>query len=231
MLAETQHRFRKALGAADASAVLSLIGGVPDAARRMEIYRRHHRESLVRHLRRRFPTIEFLVGSEPMTRLAQEFIAANAPMAPCMAEYGGEFARFIGTTPEAGRHPYLRAAAEIDWLLGEVAVAVDAPPLPVAALAAFPPERLPELVLRLQPGTRSASNCRSNTFSPPSRSGWSSPAPAAPSPSTGWTPARSPFAAASRLVAPSAPPWTRRWRTTPGSIPAARSPRCSAHAS
>lgn len=154
MLAETQSLFRRALGADDASAVLALVSGVPDGAQRMEIYRRHHRESLVRHLRGRFPTVEWLLGSVPMVQLARAFIAAHAPTAPCMAEYGGGFVEFIGTTAEAARHRYLRSAAEIDWLLGEVAVAIDAPPLPIAALASCAPERLPDLTLALQPGAR-----------------------------------------------------------------------------
>lgn len=154
MLAETQARFRQALDAPDASTVLPLIAGVPDSAKRMEIYRRHHRESLVRHLRRRFPTIEWLIGSEAMSTLAHGFIAAHAPSAPCMAEYGGAFVPFVAASSAAARHGYLGAAAEIDWLLGEVAVAVDAPALPITNLAAHAPEALPDLSLRLQPGVR-----------------------------------------------------------------------------
>jgi hypothetical protein len=154
MLAETQTRFRRSLDAADASAVLPLLAGVPDAVQRMEIYRRHHRESLVRHLHGRFPTVDWLLGPVPMRRLTLEFIAAHAPAGPCMAEYGAEFIPFIEASPEAMRHRYLPAAAQIDWLLGQAAVAIDAPPLPIAALASQAPERLPDLVLQLQPGVR-----------------------------------------------------------------------------
>lgn len=154
MLAETQARFRRALGDADASAVLPLVSGVADAARRMEIYRRHHRESLVRHILGRFPTVEWLLGSASMSRLAAVFIAAHPPAAPCMAEYGADFPELLDVSEAARRHRYLRAAAELDWLLGEVAVAIDAPPLSIATLAGHPAERLPDLKLRLQPGTR-----------------------------------------------------------------------------
>ena len=152
MLAEIQTRFRQALDAADASAVLPLFAGVPDAGQRMEIYRRHHRESLVRHLHGRFPTVDWLLGPAPMRRLALAFIAAPAPAGPCMAEYGADFIPFVEASQEAMRHRYLGAAAEIDWLLGKVAVAIDAPPLPIAALASYAPELLPDLVLQLQPG-------------------------------------------------------------------------------
>lgn len=154
MLAETQARFRHALGAADAAAVLPLIAGIPDAAQRMEIYRRHHRESLVRHLRRRFPTVEWLLGSAPMTQLATEFIAVRPPAAPCMAEYGEEFVQFVGASAEAKPHRYLGEAAEIDWLLGQAAVAIEAPPLPITVLASLPAERLPDVTVGLQPGVR-----------------------------------------------------------------------------
>lgn len=154
MLAETQARFRQALGAPDASTVLPLIAGVPDSARRMEIYRRHHRESLVRHLRRRFPTIEWLIGSEAMDALARAFIASHPPSAPCMSEYGEAFIGFVGAGPGAARHRYLGAAAALDWLLGETAVAIDDTPLSIAVLAGHPPEALPDVVLCLQPGLR-----------------------------------------------------------------------------
>jgi len=154
MLAEVQARFRQALDAVDASAVMPLFGGIPDAAQRMEIYRRHHRESLVRHLHGRFPTVDWLLGPAAMRQLALEFIAAHAPTGPCMAEYGAEFIPFIEASPGATRHRYLGAAAEIDWLLGQVAVAIDAPLLSIAALASQAPERLPDLILQLQPGVR-----------------------------------------------------------------------------
>src|SRR5690606_31958782 len=86
--------------------------------------------------------------------LARAFIVAHPPTAPCMAEYGGAFPGFLGAAEDAARYPYLPATAAIDWALGEVAVAIDHPPVAIAALAAHPQEGLPDLGLRLQPGLR-----------------------------------------------------------------------------
>ena len=152
-LAETQARFRAALDG-EGRGVLPLLGRVPDAAARLAIYQRHHRQSLVRHLRGRFPTVEWLLGSDAMADLAREFIVAHPPAAPCMAEYGELFPAFIADAEVGQRLEYLAPAARLDWQLGQTAVAVDQPALAIGALAATPPDELPDLRLRLQPGVR-----------------------------------------------------------------------------
>ena len=153
-LAETQAQLHRAIGGGDPVAALALLAGRFDPALRLDIYRHHHRESLTRHVIGRFPTIQWLLGAERMLVLARAFIAVHPPTAPCMAEYGGAFPGFLGQAEDALRHPYLPATAAIDWALGEIAVAIDHPPLPIAELGAYKQERLPDLGLRLQPGLR-----------------------------------------------------------------------------
>lgn len=153
-LAEAQAHLHRAIGGGDPAAALALLVGRFDPAQRLEIYRHHHRQSLARHIIGRFPTIAWLLGSERMLTLARDFIGTHPPTAPCMAEYGGAFPRFLADAAETARHPYLPAAAAIDWALGEIAVAIDHPPLAIAVLAGEEQERLPDLGLRLQPGMR-----------------------------------------------------------------------------
>lgn len=152
-LAETQARFRAALDD-EGRGVLPLLGRVPDAASRLAIYQRHHRESLVRHLRGRFPTVEWLLGSDAMAELARAFILAHPPTAPCMAEYGEPFPAFIADSEAGQRLGYLAPAARLDWWLGQTAVAVDRPAIAIDTLASIPPAELPDLRLILQPGVR-----------------------------------------------------------------------------
>lgn len=152
-LAETQARFRAALDG-DGRGVLPLLGRVPDAAARFAIYQRHHSQSLVRHLRGRFPTVEWLLGSDAMGHLAGAFIVAQPPVAPCMAEYGEPFPAFVAGSEAGQRFAYLAPAAHLDWWLGQTAVATDRPALAIDALAATPPAELPDLRLLLQPGVR-----------------------------------------------------------------------------
>ncbi|HEV7277040.1 MAG TPA: DNA-binding domain-containing protein [Devosiaceae bacterium] len=153
-LAETQAHLHRAIGGGDPGTALALLAGRFDPAQRLAIYRHHHRQSLTRHILGRFPTIQWLLGSERMQLLARDFTVAHRPTAPCIAEYGGAFPGFLGETDDATRHPYLPATAAIDWALGEVAVAIDHSPLAIAKLRARPQERLPDLRLQLQPGMR-----------------------------------------------------------------------------
>ena len=124
------------------------------AASRFAIYRRHYRESLTRHIRGRFPTVEWLLGSPRMMALTEAFTRATPPAAPCMAEYGAEFIDFASRSDEGRVFPYLGKLAQLDWHLGDIAVAIDLPAASIAALQDFEPETLPDLVLVLQPGLR-----------------------------------------------------------------------------
>ena len=153
-LADAQALFRAAIAGGDALAVYPLLGGVRDVSQRLAIYRRHHRQSLVRHIVGRFPTLAWLLGSDSMLALAEGFALAHPPTAACMAEYGETFPAFVAASEQGRTHPYLAATAELDWCLGQTAVAVDFPPLGIDVLAATPPDRLPEVKLALQPGTR-----------------------------------------------------------------------------
>lgn len=153
-LADTQARFRGALDSGREAAVRALIAAGPRMERRLAIYQRHHHGSLSRHLCGRFPTVEWLLGTDAMASLASAFAADHLPTAPCMAEYGGGFPAFVAASEPGRRLPYLTFAASLDWLLGQTAVAIDSEPLAITALAGFPPDRLPDLRLDLRPGTR-----------------------------------------------------------------------------
>jgi hypothetical protein len=127
-LADVQALFRAAITGGNAVAAYPLLGGVPDVPQRLAIYRRHHRQSLGRHLFGRFPTLAWLLGSDSMLALAQAFALTHSPTTPCMAEYGETFPAFVAASEQGHIHPYLAAAAELDWCLGQTAVAVDSPP-------------------------------------------------------------------------------------------------------
>lgn len=152
-LSDVQAQFRAAVVSRDGTVPAMLLAPAPVAGR-LEIYRRHFREALVRHIAGRFPTVEWLLGSTRMRPLAEQFVRAAPPTAPCMAEYGAGFIDALKWDPTTGDVPYIGDVAELDWLLGGVSVAVSKPVLPIAALAAYPADRLPDCGLRLQPGTR-----------------------------------------------------------------------------
>jgi hypothetical protein len=71
-----------------------------------------------------------------------------------MAEYGAGFVGALQWDEGTSALPYLEDVASLDWALGDVAVAVDGAALSITMLANYPPDSLPDLTLRLQPGLR-----------------------------------------------------------------------------
>lgn len=153
-LAEVQRRVRDAMLAGDAGPLASLIDAGPrDATRRMAIHLRHYRVSLVAVLMGRFPATTWLLGSAQVEAAATQFVAAVPPSAPCVAEYGAAFPAFLGTWPVAERASYLEPFADLEWHFGRLSVAVDAPAMDAATLAALNADDLVDTVLTLQGGT------------------------------------------------------------------------------
>ena len=152
-LSESQARFRAAVMSPSAEVPDMLCAPVP-VGKRFEIYRRHHRQSLTRHIAGRYPTVEWLLGSVRMLEVTERFVSASPPVSACMAEYGAGFAAALVADAATAALPYLGDVAALDWLLGEVSIAIDRPALAITALAALPSERLPDFGLELQPGLR-----------------------------------------------------------------------------
>lgn len=152
-LSETQAQFRAAVETPDSPVPAMLVAPAPLAGR-LDIYRRHYREGLTRHLLGRYPTVEWLLGSRRMIAVLDRFIVQSPPIAPCMAEYGQALIAALRADAVAQDVPYVADVAELDWHLGNVSVAIDQPALEITRLAEFPGEMLPDLVLNLQPGLR-----------------------------------------------------------------------------
>lgn len=153
-LADAQARLRSALVEGDAAAIVPVLVGGRDPAKRVAIHRRHYAKSLVTALLGKFPAVCWLMGQPFVTEAAQEFIRRRPPTAPCIAEYGADFSDFLSDRPGAESVPYLRWFAELEWHLGHVSIAVDRAALGIDAFAATPADILPDLVLALQPGLR-----------------------------------------------------------------------------
>ena len=150
-LGETQTLFRRAVAGGPADQVVALLKAPADPLERLEIYRRHYRESFRRHLRGRYPTVEWLLGTDAMIDLADALLREHPPRAPSLAEYGAELIDLVASRRD--RHPpWLSDIARLDWHLGSMSVAVEEPPLTIAALTELAPETLLDVTLRLQPG-------------------------------------------------------------------------------
>ncbi len=152
-LADTQSAFRDVIVAdAPPADVLAGLADVGDKAYRLSIHQRHYDASLVTVLRGRYPTLEWLLGSEFLGAAATLFARQFPPTRPCMAEYGADFPRFLATRSGTERMPWLAELGALERQVGAVSVAIEKPPLALDALTTFAdidPERIS---VTLQPG-------------------------------------------------------------------------------
>lgn len=127
-LVDIQTGLRDALINGDTAIVAPLLRGGVHAEQRLAVHQRHYAASLTRMLVERFPATVWLVGSDLVTHAARSFIREHPPSAPCLAEYGETFPRYLGAFPVAGSVPYLSQFAELEWHLGRLALATDDSP-------------------------------------------------------------------------------------------------------
>ena len=150
-LSDTQAQFRDAVTGGPADGLLATLRCPADPAVRLDIYRRHHRESFRRHLRGRYPTLEWLLGTDPLVALCDATLRQSPPRAPSMSEYGQELVETL-RADDSGLPPYIADVARLDWALGCVSVAVDHSGITIVALATVPADALDAVTLTLQPG-------------------------------------------------------------------------------
>lgn len=150
-LAETQAAFRVAVADEEQVRLPLQLVAPRRVDERFAVYRRHYREGFRRHLRGRYPTLEWLVGTDRMIAFADALVRRAPPLAPSLAEYGAGLIDVVAAGVGEGLPAYLPEAARLDWMLGQLSVQIDRPGLPIADFAMLAPELLPDVVLDLQP--------------------------------------------------------------------------------
>jgi hypothetical protein len=154
-LGDIQSHFRNAVIQADSNAVTTLaplLAGGDEPEKRLAIHQRNYRQSLVEALLVKFPAMGWLMGTSFVNAAAEHFVREHRPAAPCIAEYGSDFPAFCSSCPGAERAPYLRDFAELEWRVGQVAIAVDRPSLEAEHFSGIDLAVLPNVFLALQPG-------------------------------------------------------------------------------
>jgi hypothetical protein len=151
---DIQSHFRNAVIQANSN-VISLVpflAGGDEPQKRLAIHQRNYRQSLVEALLVKFPATAWLMGTSFLIAAAERFVCEHPPGAPCIAEYGSDFSAFLSRWPGAERAPYLRDFVELEWCVGQVAIAVDGPALESEYFSGFDSDVLLNLYLALQPG-------------------------------------------------------------------------------
>jgi hypothetical protein len=151
-LAEIQSLFSQGILTGEVSRLLPLLAGGRYPAKRFAIHQRHYESSLVMALLGKFPATAWLAGTRLVSEAASCFVHDCPPKAPCIAEYGREFPKFLSDRAGAVRLPYLLDFAELEWHVGHLAIAVDASAVSMEQLSVISPDALPDTVLILQPG-------------------------------------------------------------------------------
>ena len=154
-LPERQRDFAAALLDPDRPAPPGLVG--PDRApsvRRFSVYRNNVVTGLIEALEAAFPAVRRIVGDEFFRAMARAYVVADPPRSPIVLAYGAGFADYIGAFEPAESLPYLSDVARIERAWTESYHAGEAAPVEPAALAAIPPDRLPDARLALHPSVR-----------------------------------------------------------------------------
>jgi hypothetical protein len=153
-LAEIQSLFREALVAGQTDPLERLLSGGRRAKTRFDIHRRNYEASLINALLEKFPASAWLAGNTFLSQAAMLYVHRYPPEAPCIAEYGGGFPKFLSECPGAERAPYLQPFAALELCLGHAAIGIEEPCVSAEAFASVAPELLPDLTLSIQPGVR-----------------------------------------------------------------------------
>jgi hypothetical protein len=106
---------------------LDIESGNLTSARRIAIYRNHHRISLATALAANFPTVARVVGAEPFHALALNFVAENPLRDPRLENYGDGLPEFLADDERLGDLPYIFDVARLDRALNRAERAPDAP--------------------------------------------------------------------------------------------------------
>ena len=124
------------------------------ADKRFNVYRNNVTVSLIDALAAVYPAVQRITGVDFFRAMARSHIRATPPTSPLLFEYGRDFPVFIEQYEYASSMPWLADTARIERAWLDAYHAADAEPLPPAALAVVPQEKLADLVFITHPATR-----------------------------------------------------------------------------
>jgi hypothetical protein len=124
------------------------------ATKRYNVYRNNITVSLIDALAAIYPAVQRITGVDFFRAMARFHIRATPPTSPLLFEYGRDLPAFIESYEYARSMPWLADTARIERAWLDAYHAADAEPLSPAALAAFPSERLADVVFTVHPATQ-----------------------------------------------------------------------------
>lgn len=139
-LVEIQRGIAAAMISDDAAALagLGIVAGTISPAARIAIYRSNVFGNYRKALATTFPAVRQLVGTAFFNSAADAYVRMHPSTRGDVNRYGDDLARFLAAYEPARTLAYLPDIARLEWAIDQAAIAADAPPFDLAALAALP---------------------------------------------------------------------------------------------
>ncbi len=139
------------LGGPDGPAAAAVLADGLVAESRLAIYRHHVLATLTDVLKATYPVVCRLVDERFFGFAADQYIRLHPPAGPCLFEYGGTFAEFLGTFPPCRHLAYLPDVGRLEWAMNVAAHADDVVPLDPRALQSLEPDDTPQVRFAFDP--------------------------------------------------------------------------------
>lgn len=155
-LVEIQRGVAAAMISGDPAALagLGIVAGAISPAARIDIYRSNVFGNYRKALATTFPVVRQLVGAAFFNAAAHAYVRAHPSTHGDVNRYGGDLAGFLTTYEPVRMLVYLPDIARLEWAIDQAAIAADAPPFDLAALAALPERAHAGLRFVLHPSAR-----------------------------------------------------------------------------
>jgi hypothetical protein len=139
-LVEIQRGIAAAMISGDAASLagLGIVAGTISPAARIDIYRSNVFGNYRKALAATFPVVRQLVGAAFFNAAIDAYVRAHPSTRGDVNRYGDNLARFLAAYEPARTLAYLPDIARLEWAIDQAAIAADAPPFDLAALAALP---------------------------------------------------------------------------------------------
>ena len=136
-LVEIQRGVAAAMISGDPAALagLGIVAGAISPAARIDIYRSNVFGNYRKALATTFPVVRQLVGAAFFNAAAHAYVRAHPSTHGDVNRYGGDLAGFLTTYEPVRMLVYLPDIARLEWAIDQAAIAADAPPFDLAALA------------------------------------------------------------------------------------------------
>jgi len=118
---------------------------------RLAIYGNAYYARLIESLEQDYEALHVMLGDEEFTRLCTQYIDTYPSKFPSLRWFGQYMAKYLAEHKPYCEHPYLRELAVFEWTFIEAFDSEDAPVVTEADAAQVPPDKWPELEIRLHP--------------------------------------------------------------------------------